>query len=76
MFKETLESGGIAKSQGNALIRLVPKAASPKTINDYRPISLLNCDYKLMAGTIANRQKLCLDKTIGPAQRGGIPADE
>lgn len=73
MFQEVLKSSRLLTSLGNALIRLVPKTSSPESLGDYRPISLLNCDNKLMAGTIVNRLKFCLDKSFGPAQRGGIP---
>lgn len=73
MFLEVLRRGTITNSQGNALIRLIPKVEMPLKPTDYRPISLLNCDYKLMASTLAGRLKKTLDKTLGAAQRGGVP---
>lgn len=65
--------GKLTHSQGNALIRLLPKASSPKKITDFSPLSLLNCDYKLMAGVLTTRLKKVLDQTIDQSQRGGIP---
>lgn len=73
MFVKILEMGKLTQSQGNALIRLLPKSTSPKKIADFRPLSLLNCDYKLMAGVLATRMKKVLNQVIGPSQRGGIP---
>ncbi len=72
MFDEVQRRGSITPSQGNALIRLVPKFPDPVKPADYRPISLLNCDYKIMAGTYAGRLKRSLESTLGPSQRGGV----
>ena len=38
------------------LIKLIPKKdAEPDLIKNWRPITLLNCDYKIAAKAIANR---------------------
>ena len=73
MFQEVLASGCITKSQGRALIRLIPKFRGASSIKDFRPISLLNTDYKIMASSIANRIKKTLPIVIGEGQKGGIP---
>ena len=73
MFLEVLKKGSLTPSQGSALIRLIPKLDVPQKPADFRPISLLNCDYKLMAGVLAGRLKRTLDKTLGVSQRGGVP---
>ena len=65
MFQEVLASGCITKSQGRALIRLIPKFRGASSIKDFRPISLLNTDYKIMASSIANRIKKTLPIVIG-----------
>ena len=36
-------------------ITLVPKVASPEGINDFRPITLLNCCLKIITKILANR---------------------
>jgi hypothetical protein len=42
-------------------ITLIPKGASPENINEYRPITLLNCVLKLLTKLLANRlQKVVL----------------
>ena len=45
MFKHVLENGSVLPSQGKAAVRMIPKTPSPKTLAQYRPISLLNSDY-------------------------------
>ena len=39
----------------------------------YRPISLLEITYKLVAGVIANRLKQAAQQLIGPSQKGYMP---
>ena len=39
-------------------------------IKNYRPISLLTVDYKIIAKTMANRLKNCIDSVIHPDQSG------
>jgi len=50
----------------------LPKKARPKKIDDYRPITLLNADYKILARIIANRLKPLLPDIIHPNQYCGI----
>lgn len=38
-----------------AAICLVPKKSNPKTVREYRPISLINCGYKIIAKVLSNR---------------------
>jgi hypothetical protein len=42
-------------------ITLIPKVASPESVNDFRPITLLNCCLKIITKILANRlQKVVL----------------
>ena len=43
------------QSINDGLITLIPKTGSPTTVNDYRPITLLNCCLKLITKLLANR---------------------
>ncbi len=66
-------SSTILPSQGRAAIRLIPKIPHPKTMTDYRPISLLNTDYKLIASALASRLRKTLSKSLRNHQKGGVP---
>ncbi|KAI9554952.1 hypothetical protein GHT06_020233 [Daphnia sinensis] len=55
MFNHILERESLTSSQGQAAIRLIPKSSGPCGISNFRPISLLNCDYKVMASVLARR---------------------
>ena len=49
------------ESINNSYITLIPKVPTPETINDFRPISLLNCSIKLLTKILAERlQKIIL----------------
>jgi len=43
------------QSINNSYITLVPKISNPESVNDYRPISLLNSSIKLLTKILADR---------------------
>jgi hypothetical protein len=48
------------KSINYSYITLVPKRENPETVNDFRPISLLNSSMKIITKLLSNRlQKIC-----------------
>lgn len=49
------------------IVTFIPKHGNPG-VTDFRPISLLNTDYKLFAKLLANRIKSALPSLIGPFQ--------
>ena len=58
-------------SQRRGIIKLIPKKdADSSLIKNWRPISLLNCDYKIAAKAIANRLEKILPKVIDNDQTG------
>ncbi|KAI0494111.1 hypothetical protein KFK09_024242 [Dendrobium nobile] len=56
----------------NTAIALIPKHQHPTSINDFRPISLCNSFYKIIAKLLANRMKTVMPHIIHPAQAGFI----
>jgi len=50
------------------IVTLVPKISDASRIQQYRPICLLNCLYKLITKTLTLRIEPFVDKLIHPAQ--------
>ncbi len=59
-----LDQRKLQPSQGRAAIRLVPKIPTPSKITDYRPISLLNTNYKLIESVLAFRLRKSLPTSL------------
>lgn len=56
----------------DGIVTLIPKTGNKFDINNYRPISLLNADYKIFCKIIAKRLKACLEELIEEGQTAGI----
>lgn len=53
------------------IITLIPKPdKDPKILDNFRPITLLNTDYKIVTLIYANRLKMFLHKIISESQSG------
>ncbi|GJX11920.1 RNA-directed DNA polymerase, eukaryota, reverse transcriptase zinc-binding domain protein [Tanacetum coccineum] len=65
---EFMESGTMPKGTNSAFITLIPKIPNPLLIKDYRPISLIGMQYKIVAKLLANRLSTALDKLVSPTQ--------
>ena len=59
-------------SQRQAVIAVLDKGKDRSLIANWRPISLLNVDYKIISKTIAKRLKVVLPKLIHHNQVGFI----
>ena len=69
----SFEAGSLTELQKQSIITLIPKQNNDITILDnWRPISLLNVDYKMAAKVIANRVKDSITKIIDHSQTGFI----
>ena len=64
--------GRTTARQLQGLIVCLPKNAHPKNADDYRPLTVLNTDYKMLARIIANRLRPCLAAILLPKQHCGI----
>jgi hypothetical protein len=64
------EKGNLTNSFRTAKIRLIPKKGDLKKITNWRPISLLNCFYKLISRVITNRLRKVIDKITKVGQYG------
>ena len=63
----------LTSSQSRALIKLIPKKHNPTSVKNWRPISLLNTDYKILSSIISSRLKPILNSTISLEQQCGLP---
>ena len=68
-----LEDGELSYTQYLAVISLLYKKGPREDIRNWRPISLLNIDYKIISKVLAERLKLVLHEIIHPDQRGCVP---
>lgn len=68
VVEESRTSGSIYHAINSTFIALIPKSDSPASFDDYRPISLCNCLYKIISKTIASGLKPILSRHIAPQQ--------
>uniref|UniRef100_A0A670XQU1 Reverse transcriptase domain-containing protein n=1 Tax=Pseudonaja textilis TaxID=8673 RepID=A0A670XQU1_PSETE len=74
VMNEVMSKKMIPKSWSEAYITLIPKEeADALQIKNYRPISLLNADYKIFASILAERLKKYLNNFIHSDQNGFLP---
>ena len=58
-------------TQRRGIIKLIPqKDPEPDLVKNWRPITSLNCDYKVAAKAIANRLKRVVPKLVNSEQTG------
>ncbi|GJX88119.1 reverse transcriptase domain-containing protein [Tanacetum coccineum] len=62
------------KSPGcnSSFITLIPKVDNPLVVSDFRPISLIGAQYKILAKILANRLSCVIDSVISPEQAAFI----
>lgn len=62
-----------APSMKDGLITLIHKKGDQRDMKNWRPITLLNCDYKLLAKVFAKRLSEVVDKMVGEWQLCAVP---
>ena len=64
-FLTEFHANGVFPRGSNAsFITLIPKRKNPQNLNEYRPISLIGCIYKIVSKLLANRLKKVLPEII------------
>ena len=63
----------MTKTQQEAVLKLLYKKDEKDDLKNWRPISLLCADYKIITKTLANRLKIALNDIISQDQTCGIP---
>jgi len=72
MIIETFDKGELCDSMKKAVVTLIYKKGNKNMLNNYRPISLTNCDYKLIAFILAKRLQKVIKEIINEDQTGYI----
>jgi len=62
----------LTKGINSTFIALIPKVDNPQRLNDFRPIPLVGCKYKILAKILANRLCLVIDSVISYSQSAFI----
>jgi hypothetical protein len=68
MVLETKEMGSLPHSTKTSVLSLIHKGDSKDKLNNYRPLSLTNCDYKILATVFAERLQPIMTTLIHPDQ--------
>nr|GEW77726.1 putative RNA-directed DNA polymerase, eukaryota, reverse transcriptase zinc-binding domain protein [Tanacetum cinerariifolium] len=56
----------------SSFITLVPKVDDPLTLGDFRPISLIGCQYKIIGKVLVNRLSKVISSVVGEVQMAFI----
>ena len=68
-----LNKGGNVAPLNHTYIALIPKVCNPRKVTEFRPISLYNVIYRIVAKVLANKLKQVLDEIISPNQSAFVP---
>ena len=69
-FKDAINVGELSANQKRGIITLLYKGEERKDLSNWRPISLLNTDYKIFSKVIALRFQSVLPQIISKHQKG------
>lgn len=73
-LESAITTGRLTTEQRRGVINLIPKKdADRSNISNWRPITLLNTDYKIYTKALALRVQSCVKEVISPDQTGFIP---
>lgn len=73
LINEIEKEGTLSRTMKNGMITLIYKKGDKQEITNWRPITLLNVDYKVFAKVMANRLKHVLPKIINQNQTCCVP---
>lgn len=73
VFKDMERTGAVQNRMVEGVITLVFKKGNKLDLENYRPISILNVDYKILAKLLVNRMKRVTGNISPPTQSYSIP---
>ena len=72
-FIEEMKNGEMLTSHRESIVTYIPKIGRPRSaVNGWRPISLLNVDFKIISAALTNRLKSVMNVVISPSQSAYI----
>jgi hypothetical protein len=72
MIKGFMKKAKVGGGTNSTYLALIPKETNPETFARFRPISLCNASYKILAKLLANRIKPLLNRLISSNQGGFV----
>jgi len=72
VYNESYQNGNLIPTQKEAIITLLYKGGDRTAIENYRPISLTNVDYKILAFVLSNRLQKVIGNIVSSDQSGYI----
>jgi len=67
-FTEFHRNGKLARGINTTFIALIPKVDTPQKLNEFRPMSLVGCMYKILAKVLANQLRMVVRKVVSETQ--------
>ena len=72
-FMYAFENGSLSIEQKRGILNIIPKKGKDlRYLKNWRPISLLNTDYKILTKLLANRLQKVIPSIVSPDQNGYI----
>ena len=72
-FMYAFDTGKLSVEQRRAILTLLPKGEKDiRYLKNWRPLSLLNTDYKILTKTLATRLQKVIPKLVSPDQTGCV----
>ena len=72
LVKDTFDEKELTPSQYKEVLTLLHKSGEWEDIRNWRPLTLLNSEYKIIAKILAERLKVVLPKLIHSDQKGFV----
>ena len=73
-FNKAYDLGKIPDFMSRGVISLLPKGNKDRTyLKNWRPITLLECPYKLLSGVLAARLNSVINDLVHPVQKAFVP---
>jgi hypothetical protein len=73
IFTQMFRARKLTEKQKQGVIICIPKYERPNTPEDYRPITLLNTDYKILATLLAAHMRPVISEIPHPRKHCGMP---